>query len=76
MRPEVYAELSVFADACGESISCVVEIAVVRFLRARGRKVSAPWLDEDEPRPQLAETGPREPSAALRREDGAQLRRR
>jgi hypothetical protein len=46
--PDVYAEMVVFAERQASSIAHVVEIAIVKYLRARG--VALPLLAwEDEP---------------------------
>lgn len=68
MSPAVYAELSVYADACGESISRILEIAAVRLLREKGRRVEAPWTEDDEPT-----LAPLVPAAAQPRATAAHL---
>lgn len=63
LTPQVYAELSVFADANDVTMSYIAEQAVVTYLRLRG--VRFPLLD-DPPAP-LAKTAPASSSGIVRR---------
>lgn len=42
LHPEVFAALSVYADGEGETLSVVAEVALARYLLARGQVFRVP----------------------------------